>query len=218
MEKRQRSDKHASKKKFKNVVKVNFPNIKKEKDATTPKLKLLKKDADVKKQTKLKVAKRKQGKDLPIIETDEQFAKFVTRLSKGKKKFGNMPEVAASISNFNVFAQKYLETIVALTNGSNATDQETINGLREQSNALLKYLNDNAEILSPEERIQIIEQSAEITKGITDVHNRGKVIIDKAMNLAGTALFLTAAVLITFIQSQSGNDNDRDTIDMDDYN
>lgn len=218
MEKRQRSDKHTSNKKFKNVVKVNFPNIKKEKDTTVPKLKLITKDANVKKSTKLKVAKRKQGKDLPIIETDEQFAEFVTSLSKRKKKFGNTPEVAASISNFNVFAQKYLETIVALTNGSNATDQETINSLREQSNALLKYLNDNAEILSPEERIQIIEQSAEITKGITDVHKRGKVIIDKAMNLAGTALFLTAAVLITFIQSQSGNDNDRDTIDMNDYN
>ncbi|MGF9891447.1 hypothetical protein ABEX78_22550 [Priestia megaterium] len=218
MEKRQRSDKHANKKKFKNVVKVNFSNDKKEKDATVPKLKLLKKDPNVKKSTKLKVAKRKQDKDLLIIETDEQFAKFVTRLSKRKKKFGNMPEVAASISNFNGFAQKYLETIVALTNGSNATDQKTINDLREQSKDLLKYLNDNAQILTPEERIQIIEQTAQITRDITEVHKRGKIIISKALNLAGTALFLTATVLITFMQSQSGDDNDRDTIDMDDYN
>ncbi|QJX80084.1 hypothetical protein [Priestia megaterium] len=218
MEKRQRSDKHTSKKKFKNVIKVNFPNIKKEKDTTVPKLKLLTKDANVKKSTKLKVTKRKQSKDFPIIETDEQFAEFVTRLSKRKKKSGNMPEVAASISNFNGFAEKYLETLVILTNGSNATDQKTITDLREQSKDLLKYLNDNAQILTPEERIQIIEQTAQITREIAEVHKRGKIIIEKTLNLVGAALVVTATVLITFMQSQSGDDNERDTIDMDDYN
>ena len=218
MEKRQRSDKHANKKKFKNVVKVNFANKKKEKDITVPKLKVLKKDINVKKSTKLKLTKGKLDKEPPIIETDEQFAEFITEISKRKKKIGYVKEVVASISDFNGFAQKYLETLVALTNGSNATDKDTINSLREQSNALLKYLNDNAEILTPEERIQIIEQTAEITKDIAEVHKTGKDVIIKAMNLAGTALFLTATVLVTFLQNQGGNDNDRDTIDMDDYN
>lgn len=216
MENKQRSDRHANKKKFKNVVKVNFTNKKKEKDVAERKLKILKKDINIKKPAKLKLTKGKQKKALPIIETDEQFAKFVTKLSKGKKISKNMAEVVGSISNFNDLTQRYLETIVALTNSSKEADLQAINALREQSNALLKHLNDNAEILTPEERIQIIQRSAEITSEISEVHKRGKIIIEKAMNLASGALLITATILFAFLQNQGGNDNDRDTIDMDD--
>ncbi|WP_456364391.1 hypothetical protein [Priestia aryabhattai] len=211
MEPKRRADKH-NKKKLGKVVKVNFNKkleVSKDNIKRLPALKS-------KVESGLKSINKRGKKDI-IIEDDKQFSKLITKLSKTKKTPQNLKEVVSSISNFNGLAKSYLETIKTITNSNEKTVNSAIELLREQSNGLLVYLNKNAEIMSPEERIKIIDQLAEITNKVYDIEKDNKIFLKHLKKASGMALVAAFSLLMLILQSQSNND-DNNIIDMDDIN
>jgi len=211
MEPKRRSDKH-SKKKLGTVVKVNFGKKAEVSKDIVKKLPTLKAES----RNGLK-SRSGRNKKVILIEDNEQFVKLITKLSKTKKTPQNLKEVVSSISNFNGLAKSYLETIKTITNSNEKTVNDTIELLREQSNGLLVYLNENAEIMSPEERIRVIDQLAEITNKVFNIQKDDKKFLETIKNASGMALVAALGLLMIFLQNQSDSD-DSNIIDMDDIN
>lgn len=189
-----------NKKHFKKLIKVNSNRLA---EKTKQPIKNL---INVKNEIQL-LPRNRMIKKVKEINTDEEFAKAVQKLSKSKNFAVNAKDIANSIPDLYQFAKTYAEQLEQIIDSNERTTDKTLDILGKTNDGLLKYLEVKGDNLTPEERKDVLINIMEINKMIVDTNKENKEFLNHLKKAGGIVAAIALLALGAMINGSSNDKN-----------